>query len=117
MEDQAMTIQCTKCDEYLEPSKFYTRNTGKLRKECKTCYYQYLKERYHSKRPKKRMGFQALCVFVQKNIIEELENKKTMKSIALKHNINYSTLKSWKKNNKIVMREEDIIYCNQAWDK
>ena len=92
---------CRKCEQDLPISDFYLRASGRPRGECKKCYYKYQRESYTSRKPKKVKGFKALDLEVQKDIISLLENGSSQKFVADKHNINYSTLKFWKRTKTI----------------
>ena len=93
-----MSKHCTKCSELKDLSEFY-----KSRSACKPCYNAGRKLQPSYKTSRKATGFSKLDADVQDDIIE-LMGTESLKSIADKHNIKYSTLTYWKRRGQIAKK-------------
>lgn len=89
---------CGGCDTIKNVSEYYKSGyKDLLQSKCKKCSckdrnkYNRIKPKY----VKKKKGFDALDEDTRKSVLFDLHIKKTKKSIAKKHNINYQTFLRW----------------------
>ena len=89
---------CTKCSESKLLSEFY-----KSRSACKTCHNACRKQHPSYKTSRRATGFSKLDADVQDDIIKLMKTE-SIKLIADKHNIKYSTLTYWKRRGQIAKK-------------
>lgn len=92
---------CRECDTEKPKTDFYKTRGNCVQTLCKYHTNQLRMKQNREKNPKKVLGFMKLSRETRTDILNDLQSSMKISRIAIKYNINYSSLLKWRKEGQL----------------